>query len=160
METDPILKSVRVARAYMHSKIEDLSPEQMLEVPEGAVNNVLWNIGHIVLSHYRLLYRPCGGSAPLPQVWEGWFMPGTSPENWGTDGPVLDTVLGEFETQVDRIDSEVRKGAFANYKSFKLKSGFTLDNVAEALNFNTMHEGIHIGAIIALRHQMGIGDAE
>ena len=76
MEMEPVLKSVRVARAYMKSKIDDLSHEQLLLVPQGATNNVLWNIGHIVLSHYRLAYRPSGGTVPVPQTWEGWFLPG------------------------------------------------------------------------------------
>ncbi len=160
MDTETALKSARVARAYMKARVDDLSPNQLLNIPPGATNSVLWNIGHIVLSHYRLLHRPCGGSAPLPQAWEGWFMPGTSPANWGANGPALETVMSEFNTQTDRVESEVRKGTFGNYKSFKLKSGYTLDNAVEALNFNVMHEGIHIGAIIALRHQMGIGDVE
>ena len=160
MEMEPALKSVRVARAYMKSKIDDLSHEQLLLVPQGATNNVLWNIGHIVLSHYRLAYRPSGGTVPVPQTWEGWFLPGTSPDKWGATGPSIGNVLSEFEAQTDRIESDFRRGAFENYKPFKLKSGFTLDTIAEALSFNVMHEGIHIGAIIALRHQMGHGDAE
>jgi hypothetical protein len=160
MDTESLLKSARVARGYMHKRVEGLSRDQLLAVPAGAENNILWNLGHIVLSNYRLVYRPCGAAVPVASAWEGWFLPGTSPANWGGTPPSVDEVLAEFHAQVDRIQADYRKGAFKAYKPFQLKSGSSLESLDEALAFNLMHEGIHIGAIIALRHRLGHIDTE
>lgn len=55
MSVDSLLRNTQAARTYMQQKVDDLSEAQLLEVPEGAGNNVLWNVGHIVLSNDRLL---------------------------------------------------------------------------------------------------------
>ncbi len=160
MDTESLINSARVARGYMNKRIAGLSREQLLAIPAGAENNVLWNVGHIVLSHYRLIYRPCGATVPVPDTWENWFLPGSSPANWKPTGPAIDEVLAEFHGQTDRIQTDFHNGLFKNYKAFQLKSGDSLASLDEALAFNLMHEGIHIGALIALRHQLGLADAE
>lgn len=160
MNTESLINAARLTRSYMKKRVDGLSKEQLLALPEGAENNILWNVGHIVLTNYRLLYRPSGGTVPVPSTWDGWFLPGTSPANWGTTPPSADDVLKEFQTQNDRIQSDHEAGLFKTYKPFTLKSGSSLNSVDEALAFNLMHEGIHIGAIIALRRQLGYIDAE
>ncbi len=160
MTTESLINAARITRGYMKIRIEGLSEDQLRAVPKGAENNVLWNVGHIVLSNYRLIYRPTGVPVPLPSTWEGWFLPGTSPNDWGSNGPSVAEVLEQFETQVDRIATDHANGLFQTYKSFQLKSGSSLGSVEEALAFNLMHEGIHIGAIIALRRQLGHEDSE
>lgn len=160
MNAESLINSARVARGYMNKRVEGLSEEQLRAVPDSAENNILWNVGHIVLSNYRLLYRPAGATVPVPSTWDGWFLPGTSPENWGDSGPSTADVLKEFAAQNDRIQSDFAAGLFKTYKPFTLKSGSALSSLEEALAFNLMHEGIHIGAIIALRQQLGYVDAE
>ena len=68
-------------------------------------------------------------------------------------------MLDQFHSHFVRIGSDHEKGLFAAYKPFELKSGARLSSAEEAMAFNLMHEGIHIGAVIALRQQMGFSDA-
>jgi hypothetical protein len=158
MDMEALLGSAQVARGYMKQRIEDLSHEDLLHVPDGADNNVLWNLGHIVLSHYRLVYRPAGATVPVPETWNEWFLPGTSPGSWTDEGPAVGEVLDQFHGQFERIGADHNAGLFDAYKPFELKSGAKLSSAEEAMAFNLMHEGIHIGAVIALRHQMGLPD--
>lgn len=159
MNMESLVTSARIARSYMRQRIEGLSNEQLLLVPTGAENNILWNVGHVVLSHFRLVYRPAGAAVPLPESWNEWFLPGTSPAGWGNCGPDVSEVMDQFESQFDRIAADHTKGLFSAYKAFELKSGSRLNTVEEAMAFNLMHEGIHIGAIIALKQRMGFAEA-
>ncbi len=159
MDMKSLLHSARIARGYMKQRIDGLSGEELVLVPDGAENNVLWNVGHIVLSHFRLVYRPSGATVPVPETWNEWFLPGTSPDNWTERGPLVGEVMDQFHTQIDRIEADHAKGLFNSYKPFELKSGSRLASAEEAMAFNLMHEGIHIGAVIALRQRMGFADA-
>lgn len=158
MDMPALLNSARIARGYMKQRIVGLSSDDLLHVPNGTDNNILWNLGHIVLSHFRLLYRPSGATVPVPETWNEWFLPGTSPAGWGASGPSAGAVLDQFHSQFDRIAADHANGIFAAYKPFELKSGARLNNAEEAMAFNLMHEGIHIGAVIALRQRMGFTD--
>jgi len=160
MNVEALINAARLTRSYMQKRVEGLSKEQLLAVPDGAENNILWNVGHIVLTNYRLLYRPAGATVPVPSTWDGWFLPGTSPAGWGATPPSADDVLKEFHAQNDRIQADYAAGLLKTYKPFTLKSGASLNSLEEGLVFNQMHEGIHIGAIIALRRQLGYIDAE
>jgi hypothetical protein len=154
-----LIASARIARGYMRQRIDGMSDGELLRIPTGAENNVLWNVGHVVLSHYRLVYRPSGATVPVPEHWNDWFLPGTSPANWGRNAPSAGDVLDQFDAQFDRIEADHAQGLFATYKPFELKSGSRLGSVEEAMAFNLMHEGIHIGAVIALKQRMGFADA-
>lgn len=160
MNAEALINSARLTRTYMAKRVEGLTKDQMLAVPDGAENNILWNVGHIVLTNYRLLYRPSGATVPVPSTWDAWFLPGTSPADWGATPPSTDDVLKEFHAQNDRIQADYAAGLLKTYKPFTLKSGSALNSLEEGLAFNLMHEGIHIGAIIALRRQLGYIDAE
>jgi hypothetical protein len=68
-------------------------------------------------------------------------------------------VLDQFHAQFDRVEGDHDRGVFDRYEPFELKSGSQLASAEEAMAFNLMHEGIHIGAVIALRRRMGHVDA-
>lgn len=65
--------------------------------------------------------------------------------------------MDAFHTQVARIADDVKKGTFANYQPFELVPGFTLESVEDALGFNVLHEGSHIGIVISIRRLLGVG---
>ena len=80
---DPTLwKNFRAVRAYAHSVVDGLSKEQILKVPEGARNNILWNLGHIIFDGCDMIYRPAGLALPLPEELEPLFAAGSSPADW------------------------------------------------------------------------------
>ena len=44
METTTLIRNFRAVRAYVHHTIDDLSDDQLLTIPGGAPNNILWCI--------------------------------------------------------------------------------------------------------------------
>ncbi len=155
MSTTAIAKTFMSTRTYFVQHVDDLTEKQLIEVPNGASNNILWNIGHIVNSHDRMLYSPCGIEVPSPPLYDEWFKAGSSPSTWKTL-PNADEVLDEIENQGERILKDYTAGKFDNYESWELVPGLSLDNADEAMGFCAMHEGIHLGSILALRQQLGV----
>ena len=155
MANDTLYKSVRVSRGYLLQVIEGISDEKMLEVPEGAVNNVLWNLGHIVHAHDRFTYGACDVESDVPASYTDLFKGGTSPSDWD-EPPSIEEVMGHIKNATDKTYSDYAAGKFDNYNAFELAPSLTIRNIDEALQFNCLHEGVHIGIILSLKRLIGV----
>ena len=149
MANASITKSLVTARGYFLQTITGLSEERLLKVPEGASNNILWNIGHIVHSNSAMIYGPCGLESPNPANYVDLFRGGTSPADWSSTPPI-DEVLGHFKSMNKQIITKYTGGAFNTFNTFELVPGMTLDNIEDALGFCLIHEGVHLGIVMAL----------
>lgn len=154
MADENLLQSMDLARGYLRTIIHKLSDEQLVIVPEGASNNVLWNLGHLALSHAGLTYGPCGLAPPVPESYSDLFKGGTSPAAWDK-APSVSDVQEQFKGVHERIKEDYRNGVFEDFKPRELMAGITLSNIEQALGFNLIHEGVHIGALISIRNLMG-----
>jgi len=147
-----ITKSLVTARGYFLQTIAGLSEDQLITVPEGASNNILWNIGHIVHSNSSMVYGPCGLELPTPASYVDLFAAGTSPADW-TSTPPIDELLEHFKRMNKDIIAKYTGGAFNNFKAYELVPGLTLDNIEDTLGFCCIHEGVHIGVVMALKNR-------
>ena len=147
MADEQAFLAVEIARGYLMQYVTDLSDEQLLEVPDGAKNNVLWNIGHVVFSHAGLTYGPAGLTSPVPESYEALFKGGTSPSDW-SETPPIDEVKGLLESSTAQTKEDYLAGKFDGFKSMDLMPGVTLATVEQAFGFNGIHEGVHLGFIM------------
>lgn len=148
-----IVMTTALSRGYLLQIIKDTSDEQMLIVPEGAHNNILWNLGHLAHAHTGLTYGPCDLAPPIPENYGDLFKGGTSPSTWDT-APSLAEVKEYFHSSHAKILEDYQAGVFAGYKPRDLMPGVTLTNIEQALGFNCVHEGVHIGTIISILNLM------
>ena len=154
MADENLLKTMDLCRGYLLQTIGKTSDEQLLVVPEGASNNILWNLGHLALSHAGLAYGPCGLTSPVPENYGALFKGGTSPSTWD-ETPSAPDVKEQFTAIHKKMKEDYRAGAFDSFKPMELMPGVTLDNVEQALGFNCVHEGVHLGTIISILNFMG-----
>jgi len=155
MANKTLYKSVRVSRGYLLQVIDGLTDEQMLEVPEGAVNNVLWNLGHIVNAHDRFTYGACEVESDVPESYTDLFTGGTSPSDWQSP-PSIEEVMGHIKEATEKTYADYAAGKFDNYNAFELTPVLKIKNIDDALQFNCLHEGVHIGIILSLKRLIGV----
>ncbi len=148
-----ILSTVGLCRGYLLQMIKDTSDEQMLVVPAGAHNNILWNLGHLAHAHTGLTYGPCGLTPPIPENYGDLFKGGTSPSTWDA-APDLAEVKEYFHSTHAKILEDYQAGVFDGFKPRDLMPGVTLGNIEQALGFNCIHVGVHIGTIISILNLM------
>jgi hypothetical protein len=85
------------------------------------------------------------------------YLPGTSPAIWKVE-PDIPDLIARLNGQVVQMEAEVNAGIFTPqtpYTPYTTATNFQLDNLAQALTFNNFHEGLHLGAILALRDHVG-----
>ena len=56
MNLSSSIKMLKTERQLILRGIENLSDEQLLKIAEGSKNNILWNLGHIIVTQQVLHY--------------------------------------------------------------------------------------------------------
>ena len=147
-------KTLRITRWHMLREIDGLTRDQLLEIPEGRPDNILWNIGHLLCSLSRLTYVFSGHPLPIPEAYLGLFGKDTNALDWEST-PDVDEVLGEFNALLDDIERDYGAGHFESYKSVPMGPS-SIESVEEAIAFHSFHEGLHIGKILDIKELLGL----
>ena len=148
--TERSLGTIRQTRRALDDLTARLGTEAWTRVPEGSSNNVLWNVGHLVVTLELLTYGLTGLDLGVPASMVTSFRKGTSPADWD-ETPDPEAVLHHLHASPDRIEADLRAGRFTEYREYTTTPGVVLASVDDALAFDLYHEGLHLGAVLSLR---------
>ena len=129
--------------------LEKTSLDDLNKIPNGFNNNIIWNIGHIVVSEQLLVYKLSNLPSMLSDDMINKYRKGTKP-----DTPVnqeeVDSINKLLFATIEKTKMDLTKGVFKEYNAYTVSTtGNTLTNVEEALQFALFHEGLHLGYILA-----------
>lgn len=144
------LGQIRQTRRALDALTARLGDEAWLAVPDGFSNNVLWNVGHVVVTLELLTYGLAGLDPGVPPEMVAAFRKGTSPAGWDAT-PDPEAVRHHLHASPDRLEADLRAGRFTGYREYRTTPGVVLASVDDAVTFDLYHEGIHLGAVLALR---------
>ena len=142
---DTLLK----CRALTLKAIENCSNEQLNKIPAGFKNNIAWNVAHLLVSQQSLCYKLSGLDSLVLEETIQNFQKGTSPSYTVTDEE-FETIKKQFLELPVILDEDYTKGIFKNYNEFTTSFNITLSSIDDAIEFNLLHEGIHLGVILQL----------
>ncbi|GHC43358.1 DinB family protein [Ulvibacter litoralis] len=138
-------------RTLLLQILEALSLDQLNKVPEGFNNNIFWNIKHVVVTQQLLVY----GLSNLPMLVASedieMYRKGTKVEGAVSEEDV-EKLKKELFTTLEQTQLDYKAGLFKTYTEYTVTTKSTLTKVEEAIIFNTFHEGIHLGYVLALKH--------
>lgn len=141
---------LRQQRALIAKSIDGLSDEALLDIPDRHRNNILWNIGHLIVSQQRLCYSLSGLDMYIPESMVPGFMPGTSPADW-SETPDIGQIKSFLVELPERFAEDVAAGIFQEYKGYTTSTGFELITFKDGVAFNQFHEGVHVGVVLGLK---------
>ena len=138
-------------RKFLYSILRKTPKEALFEIPEGFRNNIYWNIAHVVVTQQLITY----GLSKLPlQVGAEWvakYRKGTTPAmDQVSEDEILELQQLLFST-LEQTQQDYQEGRFKQYEAYTTSANVTLTSVEEAMAFNVYHEGLHLGAILALQ---------
>ena len=70
----------KTSRNILLKFLENYSLEQLNTIPEGFSNNLIWNIGHIIVVQQMLVYKLSNLPMHISDVMAEKFKKGTKPE--------------------------------------------------------------------------------
>lgn len=140
---------LKKSREIVLKKIEGLTLEQLHIIPEGFKNNIAWNVAHLVVTQQLLHYKLSGNQCLVPDDLVEKYRKGTTPSEDFTEEEweeVKELLIGLPDTFKEDFDA----GIFTEYTPYMTSMGFELTSIERAIAFNNLHEGIHLGIIMAL----------
>jgi hypothetical protein len=129
---------------------ENFTPEQLNHIPTGFSNNLIWNLGHVLVTQQALVYRLSGLDVAVPTIITETYKKGTRPEAV-IDTPSIQQIQQLLQHTAEQTQMDAEKGVFKEFQPYTTLLGFQLQSVEEAIQFNTYHEALHLGIMMQIR---------
>lgn len=147
------LDVIKQTRANIINITENYAIDQLNIIPDGFNNNLIWNLGHVIVTQQLLCYSMSGNKPHVHADLIAAFRKGSKPE--GTVGQGQYDLLKELAyTTLDQFQEDYEAGLFQEYKTYETSFGVTLTSIEEVFKFNAVHEGMHLGYCQALRRAL------
>lgn len=136
-------------RKILYKILTNTPKEQLVKIPAGYRNNIWWNIAHVVVTQQLLVYKLSGQEMKVPSELVDKFKKGTVPDGTATEDE-MDMIKGFLFATVEWAQGDYENGLFKGFNEYTTSANVTLNNVEDAIAFNTFHEGLHLGVILSL----------
>lgn len=147
---DAVFKAWETSRGLYLNFFDKYSLDQLNTIPHGFNNNLIWNIGHIIVAQQSLIY--VGSNLPMyiSDDMMDTYKPGTSPTGATTQAQA-DELKALLTSLISKTKTDFEKGMFTSYNERTTRTGFHLASIHDALEFNNYHEGLHLGYMMGIR---------
>jgi hypothetical protein len=143
-------KTWETGRQHFMSFFDNYTLEQLNKIPQGFSNNLIWNLGHVIVAQQSLYYKISGLDTYLSTEFTEAYKPGSRPSGQTTQAEV-DEIKKLMMELLDKTKEDYSNGVFKNFNPRKTLTGFQLDTLADAIEFNNYHEGMHYGMMLNIR---------
>ena len=140
----------QTSRGLYQNFLDNYSLDQLNTIPAGMSNNLIWNIGHVIVSQQKLVYALSGLPMHIPDSLFEKYQNGSRPDGKTTQAEV-DEIKKLLSEMVEKTKSDFETGVFKEFHPYQTKTGFHLGTWKEAMEFNNYHEGIHLGIMLQIK---------
>ena len=137
-------------RKVLYHYLKEIPLEILNAIPTSFRNNIIWNIGHTIVTQQTLVYHLSGLTAMVSDEMIGRYRRGTVPEGDATHEEV-DRLKELLFATVEKTVADYQLGVFQEFTTYTTMNKVTLNSADDAILFNNFHEGLHQGYIMALQ---------
>jgi len=141
---------MRKTRLNILKEVENCSPDQLFYIPSQFNNSIIWNMGHLIATLGILVYESSNTPYPISKEFIDKFKKGTFPKD-STDENLIQEIKDMLIFSADQLESDYENQTFGKYIERTTSYGVTLTTIEDAIAYNSLHEGIHIGQIRMLK---------
>lgn len=144
---------LKVSRQHFVSMLNAFSNEQVNQIPTGFGNNIIWNIGHVLVSQQILHYTLSGVEPKISAELLEKYRKGAKGNIQASQEEV--NLIKELLVQMpEQLEKDYENGLFTQYKQYPTSFKFVLNSIEDAIIFNNVHEGIHFGIIMSMKKHL------
>lgn len=147
---ESVFKIWTTNRNILRSFLEDFSPDQLNKTPPGFSNNLIWNIGHVIVAQQALVYKASDLPMHVSDEMFANYKPGSGPA-----GTISQKEADELKTLlislIEKTKSDFSERKFRSFSPFTTSMGFHLDSLNDAIHYNNYHEAMHLGFMMNIR---------
>ncbi len=139
----------RITRERILGSIEGLTFDQLTKTPEGYNNNVLWNFCHVAVTQHLLCFKLAGRDPIIPATLIEVYRKGTGSADIKTPIEDFEYFKSNYFKLIDLTEEEYKAGKLNEFNEYPTSYGVVLNNIEAAICFNNIHEGLHLGYVMA-----------
>ena len=133
--------------------VESLTEEQLNHIPKGLNNNIIWNFGHSIVTQQLLCYSLSGNRMYTDKEMVHKYRIGSKPEETVTKEEI--DLLKKLALELPaKMEEDLNTEMFKEFKEYTTSHNVTLSNIDDAVKFNNVQEGLHLGYAMALRNMV------
>ncbi|MDB5014254.1 MAG: DinB family protein [Daejeonella sp.] len=144
------IENLKRTREFILNFTNELTTEQLNEVPEGFNNNIIWNIAHLISAQQGVCYMRSGLPIVTEDKYFTLYRPGTKPEEF-INAEEIARIKELLYTTLDQLQADYEQNAFVNYNFWTTRYGVEITSIDDIINFLGFHDGLHTGYIMALK---------
>jgi len=144
---------IYITRRNFLELVQQLSIEQLNEIPAGYNNNIAWNYGHIIASQQTLCYVRAGLQPKIEQSIIDRFQRGTKPTQFISKGEIENFHALLYST-IDVLKQDVEATIFDQYPTYKTAFGVEITSVQDAIQYFATHDALHFGYALSLKKNL------
>lgn len=144
------LQILKATRENTINLIQAHSLDQLNLIPEGFNNNLIWNFAHVIVTQQLLVYGLSGIKMYAEPELINAYRKGSKPGKL-VDEDEYKIFMELAQSTIIDLEKDYNEGLFQEFKIYTTSYNITLTNVEEAIQFNNVHEGMHLGTCLALK---------
>jgi hypothetical protein len=130
--------------------MEELTIDQINEIPAGYNNNIAWNFGHAVISFQMIVNMRSGKDTKISKEFIAKYQKGSKPEAFiGSEEVAF--LKSEAIRLIEELELEWSNGEFTSYQAFTTSLGIPINNCNDAVHFAATHDMMHFGYAWAMK---------
>lgn len=145
------IELIKKTRDFLFQLVDELSIEQLNEVPPGYNNNIIWNLAHITAAQQGICYLRSDLKLQVDDQFYQAYKTGSRPAAF-IDSNEVEKIKQLSVTSIDQLEKDYQDNLFSGYKPWETRYDLSLNNIDDALAFLIFHDGLHIGYTMALKH--------
>jgi hypothetical protein len=143
-------ETLKTIREFTLRQIEGLTVNQFNTIPKGFKNNIIWNLGHLVVTQQLLVYKLSGNKPSVSLEWINTYGKNSTPSSLITQEEIND-IKTAYINLIEQTKIDFNNNLFKSYTPYPTSMGIKLNSATHAITFNNTHEGVHSGIILALK---------
>lgn len=144
------LEVLGVTRNNVINLIDQIPYEQLIVVPQGYNNSIIWNAVHNLTTQQLLCYKLSGLKLRVPDLFVSGFVKGDKGDQIISKSQ-LDDFKEVYRDSIEILRSDYNSGEFKSFTEYTTSYNITLKSIEDVINFNNTHEGLHLGYMMALK---------
>ena len=141
---------MKASRMNILALIKNISNKDLNNIPSNFNNNLIWNLGHILVTQQLLYYRKSNLPCYVNENWIDKYKIGTKP-NESIDDDEVKLIKNLFIETIDLTKQDIENFKFKTYESYTTSYQVILNSIEDTVIFNNVHEGLHFGYMMALK---------
>lgn len=145
-----LFEQLKTYRGELLNLAQGVTQSDAEMIPEGFNNNIRWNLGHVLVDQYLWIYALTKEEMPIPMTFNEWFGYGSDPSRFTIETPSFSQLIPMLQQQPHIIQERYQDRMEEEFPPTEMGM-YTIEQVLIRTIF---HEGLHIGAIQALKRQL------